>query len=147
MRSSSAFFGNKAAVALAGSAAARSDWRLDTTWQKVEDVRIKLPLLVLPLIFRSVALVAKAIPGGRHLAIVIARGKFGQRSGAPGLIDRPVHTVRDIFIFGISHICFSLFLCVGVYLLAGPPVSERTGRPGSHDSLSSCWPYGSSSFS
>jgi hypothetical protein len=34
-----------------------------------------------------------------------------------GWIDRPVHTIRDIFIFGISHIRFSLFICIGINLI------------------------------
>ena len=127
------FFRNKAAVALAGI------WLLHViglAWthdlaEGWKDVRIKLPLLVLPLIFsgqsplsrKQFRLVADI------LLLSLLAGSLVSVAVLLGWIDRPVHTVRDIFIFGISHIRFSLFLCVGVYLLADRLLRKEPAGP------------------
>lgn len=139
------FFRNKAAMAIAGI------WLLHVIgllWtsdlaEGWKDVRIKLPLLVLPVILSGQPSLSR-----RQFRIVtdtfllaLLGGTLVSMAVLMGWIDRPVQTVRDVFIFGISHIRFSLFLCVGVYLISDRLLKKEINTIGRRLGLVllACW--------
>jgi hypothetical protein len=83
------------------------------------DARMKLPILVLPLVFGAAGPVS-AIQVRRILwvfTLSILVGTLASTAVLFGVIDRPVDDIRDIFIFHISHIRFALFTCLSFYFL------------------------------
>jgi len=80
-----------------------------------KDIRIKLPLLILPLLLSSAPKITKSqfdgillsLIGGVTISSLISLFIF------LGVIDRPVNDIRDISIF-ISHIRLSLLSCLSI---------------------------------
>ncbi len=125
------FYQKKAAVLLAGV------WLMHLiglAWtedigQGINDVRIKLPLLLLPVI----------IAGSRPLTAIRFRwlllafvgavfcGTMVSMAVLVGIIHRNVYDIRDVFIFNISHIRFALFTCLSVFILAWISFIELKG--------------------
>ena len=115
------FINNKAALLVAGI------WLMHVTgliWttnlsQGWNDIRIKLPLLILtvimagtePLSRKQFFIVLNALIG----AVVI--GTIVSMAVLTGVIEREVIDIRDIFIFKISHIRFGLFTCIAIFSL------------------------------
>lgn len=85
----------------------------------IKDLRIKLPLLILPIILAGSAPLRKkqfdwvlgifiaAVLGGSLVSIAVYNG----------IIVRELHSIRDIFIFNVSHIRFALFVCLSIFIL------------------------------
>ena len=83
------------------------------------DLKVKLPLLLMPFLIGTAKPLSKkqfeilllvfngAVLAGSLVAIVVLTG----------IIARPLNDIRDIFIFHISHIRFSLFTCLGIFSL------------------------------
>lgn len=92
-------------------------WTTDLR-EGIKDIRIKIPLLALPLIL------AGSGPLQQHqfrylLYIFVAAvltGTLVHSAVLIGWIPYDVRDVRDIFIFKISHIRFSLFVCLGIVI-------------------------------
>lgn len=115
------FFQNKTALLFAGI------WILHLIgllWTKdmnegIKDLRIKLPILIMPLIIAgSMPLSSKQF---RWLLLTFVAsvfcGSMISMSVLLGLIQRNIYDIRDIFIFNISHIRFALFTCLSIYIL------------------------------
>jgi len=115
------FFHNKAAMLVAGIWLMHLIGQLWTTnlAQGWNDIRIKLPLLVLtiiiagsePLSRKQFFIVLSAFTG----AVLI--GTLVSMAVLTGIIEREVIDIRDIFIFKISHIRFGLFTCIAIFTL------------------------------
>ena len=81
------------------------------------DIKIKLPLLALPLIISTSQPVSKKI-GNLILHVFIIATLLGTAvSGLilAGFIHREITDIRDISVF-ISHIRFGLFICIAIYV-------------------------------
>lgn len=115
------FFANKFAVAFAGI------WLLHLVgliWtsdlnEGFRDLRIKLPLLILPLMLAGSPPLPRKI---RHLVLLVFTGAvvigtFVSMAVLTGFIHRPVRDIRDVFIFNVSHIRFALFVCLSVFII------------------------------
>lgn len=115
------FLGNRAALLLCGI------WLLHLIgllWTSdladgVKDLRIKLPLLILPFVLGgSEPLSEKQF---RTVMAVFIGAVFAGSMASMGVLLGIVHPraqlydIRDIFIFGISHIRFALFTCIAIY--------------------------------
>lgn len=116
------FFSNKYALLFAGiwlMHVIGLAWTSDFA-EGWKDVRIKLPLLIMPVVlagakpltekqFHSVLL---AFTGAVFAGTIVSMAVLGGI-----IIHRPVLDIRDIFIFNISHIRFALFTCLAVFIL------------------------------
>ena len=115
------FFRNKTALIIAGIWLMHVVGLLYTSdfTEAMKDLRIKLPLLIFPVVIAgSEPLTNKQF--NRIMAFFIGAvfaGTLISMAVLTGIIDRPVSDIRDIFIFHISHIRFSLFICVAVFSL------------------------------
>lgn len=96
-----------------------------------KDIRIKLPLLVLPLIISTSKPLSQKITDNIQKAFVAAviGGSLVSIFILLGLIHRPVIDTRSISIY-ISHIRFSLLICVAIcvslnYILRPPNLVAR----------------------
>ena len=94
----------------------------------IKDIRIKLPLLTLPIILAG----SGKIKGvqfrfilGLFLVAVLA-GTLISCAVLIGIIPIKIDDIRDIFIFHISHIRFALFLCFAI-VTATWLMSEASG--------------------
>jgi hypothetical protein len=115
------FFRNKAALLVAGIWLMHVIGQLWTTnlGQGWNDIRIKLPLLVLtviiagsePLSRKQFFLVLGAFIGAVFIGTLVSVAVL------TGIIHREVIDIRDIFIFKISHIRFGLFTCIAIFSL------------------------------
>ena len=93
----------------------------------IKDIKIKLPLLLLPII----------ISGNQPLSAVQFRylilafigsvfaGTMISMSVLAGIIHRNIYDIRDVFIFNISHIRFALFTCLSCFILIWIAIRER----------------------
>ncbi len=112
------FTSNKAAVLVAGI------WILHLVgliWtinleDGIKDLRIKLPLLLLPIIIAGTERLTEKqfrwIMGAFVFAVFA--GTISAMSVLTGLVHRQIYDIRDVFIFHISHIRFALFTCVAI---------------------------------
>jgi hypothetical protein len=115
------FFHNKAALLVAGIWLMHLLGQLWTTnlTQGWNDIRIKLPLLVLtiimagsdPLSRKQFFMVLSVFTGA------VFAGTLVSMAVLMGIIDREIIDIRDIFIFKISHIRFGLFTCIAIFSL------------------------------
>jgi hypothetical protein len=80
-----------------------------------KDIRIKLPLLILPLLLSTAPPVNRKQFEGILLALIggVTVSSLISLSIFLGIIDRPVNDIRDISIF-ISHIRLSLLSCLSI---------------------------------
>ncbi len=115
------FFHNKTAIIIAGIWFMHVIGLLYTSdlAEGFKDIRIKLPLLIFPVIVAGneplsrkqfnwlMAFFIGAVFGGTIVSMAVLTG----------IIHHPVHDIRDIFIFHISHIRFALFTCIAVFSL------------------------------
>lgn len=85
----------------------------------MKDLRIKLPLLILPMVLagskplssRQFFWVLAVFVGSVFAGSMVSMAVYG------GLIQRELHSIREIFIFNVSHIRFALFICLSVFIL------------------------------
>lgn len=84
-----------------------------------EDVRKKLPLLILPFILSSSELLSPKQFKNLMMLFVLSVliGTFFSMAVLWGFIHRPVIDIRDISLF-VSHIRFSLMICVAILTVA-----------------------------
>jgi hypothetical protein len=82
----------------------------------LKDLRIKLPLLILPFIISTSAPIDfKKFKILLNLFILsVFAGTLVSVSILIGIIDRPIYDIREISIF-ISHIRFSLMICLAIF--------------------------------
>jgi hypothetical protein len=125
------FLSSKAALLLAGIWVLHLIgllWTQDLA-EGFKDIRIKLPLLLLPIIVGGSRPLTRI--QFRWLLIVFIASVFCasliSMAVLGGIIERNIYDVRDIFIFNISHIRFALFVCLSVYLLIWLAFMERKG--------------------
>src|SRR5829696_1909339 len=91
----------------------------DFSWA-AHDLKVKLPLLLMPFIISTAKPLSKkqfeilllAFNGAVFIGSLVAIAVL------TGIIARPVNDIRDIFIFNISHIRFSLFICLSIFSLS-----------------------------
>ena len=82
----------------------------------IKDIRIKLPLLTLPVILAG----SGKIEGVQYRFIIrlfliaVLSGTLISCAVLTGIIPIKIDDIRDIFIFHISHIRFALFLCFAI---------------------------------
>jgi hypothetical protein len=93
----------------------------------LKDLRIKLPLLLIPLfVAGSKPLTAKQF---RWLLLIFVSAVFCasliSMAVLVGIIERDIRDIRDIFIFNISHIRFALFVCLSIFILFRLAFQER----------------------
>ncbi len=85
----------------------------------IKDIRIKLPLLLLPIIIAGTERLSdkqfKWIMGAFIFSVFA--GTISAISVLTGLVHKDIYDIRDIFIFHISHIRFALFTCVAICTL------------------------------
>jgi hypothetical protein len=123
------FFRNKPAMLLAGIWILHLIGLLWTTDMNegIKDLRIKLPLLILPLIIGGSLPLTKI--QFRWILIVfvsaIVCSSFISIAVLAGIIKRNIYDIRDIFIFNISHIRFALFVCLSIFMLIWLAFIER----------------------
>lgn len=91
-----------------------SDWA-----NGIKDLRIKLPLLLLPIIIAGTEKLTEKqfrwIMG--TFVFAVFAGTISAISVLTGIIHREIYDIRDIFIYKISHIRFALFTCVAICTL------------------------------
>src|SRR6185436_12595998 len=113
------FFRNKTAMIIAGIWLMHVIGLLYTSdlVEGFKDVRIKLPLLIFPVIIAGSEPLSR-----RHFnriifvfIISVFAGTMVSMAVLTGMIDHPVHDIRDIFIFHISHIRFALLCCMAIF--------------------------------
>jgi hypothetical protein len=94
-------------------------WTEDFSWGS-HDIILKLPLLILPfLISTAPALTSKKFETLMTVFVLaVFTGSLTAVAVLAGIISRPVNDIRDIFIFGISHIRFALLVCVSIFSTA-----------------------------
>jgi len=115
------FLNNKAALLIAGIWLMHVIGQLWTTnlTQGWNDIRIKLPLLVLTVIMAG----SDRLSLKQFLLVLITFvsavlvGTFIAMAVLTGIIHHEVIDIRDIFIFKISHIRFGLFTCISIFIL------------------------------
>ncbi len=93
-------------------------WTTDLQ-EGTKDLRIKLPLLLLPLVLGGSAPLSRKQfhwVMGVFVASVFT-GSMLSMAVYAGIIQRSIHDIREIFIFNISHIRFALFVCLSVFIL------------------------------
>lgn len=115
------FFSNKAALLFSGIWLMHLIGMLWTSdfAEGIKDLRIKLPLLILPLIIAgSKPLSSKQF---RWLLIIFTATMFVatmiSMAVLAGIIHRDINDIRDVFIFNISHIRFALYTCLDIFIL------------------------------
>lgn len=85
----------------------------------IKDLRIKLPLLLLPIIISGTEKLTEKqfryIMGAFVFAVFA--GTMSAIAVLTGVIHREIYDIRDIFIYKISHIRFALFTCVAICTL------------------------------
>lgn len=85
----------------------------------MKDLRIKLPLLLLPIIISGTEKLTEKqfryIMGAFVFAVFA--GTVSAIAVLTGVIHREIYDIRDIFIYKISHIRFALFTCVAICTL------------------------------
>lgn len=103
-------------------------WTADLQ-EGIKDVRIKLPLFVLPLVLAgSGALLASQFRWLLSVFVAaVLTGTLVHSAVLAGWVPYDVKDVRDIFIFKISHIRFSLFVCFSIVALYW--LSSNSGKP------------------
>ncbi|HLG34660.1 MAG TPA: O-antigen ligase family protein [Bacteroidia bacterium] len=91
-------------------------WTDDFSWGK-HDIVMKLPLLILPFLISSSPLLSKKRFEILMSVFVLSvfMGSLTAVAVLTGIISRPINDIRDIFIFGISHIRFALLTCVSIF--------------------------------
>ncbi|MCX6290514.1 MAG: O-antigen ligase family protein [Bacteroidetes bacterium] len=93
-------------------------WTTDLT-EGLKDIRIKLPLLILPVIIGGSEPVSKKnfqLVIGFFIAAVVT-GTLISTAVLTGVIHREITDIREIFIFHVSHIRFALFICISFFSL------------------------------
>lgn len=93
-------------------------WTTDLA-QGWNDIRIKLPILVLTLIIAGNEPLTKK---QFHLVLscfiaAVFIGTMASMAVLTGIIHRELKDIRDVFIFKISHIRFGLFTCIAIYTI------------------------------
>ncbi|MCC7233288.1 MAG: O-antigen ligase family protein [Bacteroidia bacterium] len=83
----------------------------------IKDIRIKLPMLILPLILAG----SKPLEE-KWFRIILKMFIFSVFAGTivsisvlAGITGKEIHDMREVFIFNISHIRFALLTCVAIY--------------------------------
>src|SRR5205085_4705129 len=97
----------------------------------MKDIRIKLPLLALPVIIAGNEPLSKKqfhLVMGFFIASVFA-GSMVSMAVLTGIIQREITDIREIFIFHVSHIRFALFICVAVFSMIYFLVSDQYRLP------------------
>jgi len=85
----------------------------------LQDLRIKFPLLVMPILIASSEPLQRKQFENILLLFVLAvfAGTVVSMAVLVGIIYRPITDIRDIFMFGISHIRFALFTCLSIFFI------------------------------
>lgn len=99
----------------------------------LKDLRIKLPLLLLPLFFFSMEFYPSPKQFRFILYLFIAAVVAGTLAGVSvfaGIVNVEVDDIRDISLF-ISHIRFSLLICIAILMCAWFAGKEKLFPPGS----------------
>ena len=115
------FLKNKAALLIAGiwlMHVAGLLWTSDIS-QGWNDIRIKLPLLILTVVIAGTPPLSKKqfyLVLACFIAAVFA-GTMVSMAVLTGVIHREIIDIRDVFIFKISHIRFGLFTCIAIFSL------------------------------
>ena len=114
------FFSNRMALLLAGvwfMHAIGMAWTTDLQ-EGLHDLRVKLPLLLLPLILAgSGPLLPEQFRFLLRLFVAsVTTATLILTAVLIGWIPVEIHDVRDIFIFKISHIRFALFTCLAIVI-------------------------------
>ncbi|HNP47419.1 MAG TPA: O-antigen ligase family protein [Bacteroidia bacterium] len=95
-------------------------WTTDIQ-EGLKDIRIKLPLLILPLVMSgSAPLSTKQFRFILYLFVFsVFSGSLVSIAVLNGLIPTkaPIYDIREIFILGVSHIRFALFTCLAVIVV------------------------------
>ena len=123
------FFSNRFALLIAGIWLLHLIgmlWTTDTG-EGFKDLRIKLPLLILPMIiagndplsFQKIRWVLFTFVFAIFCGTVVSMAVLA------GIIQRNIYDIRDVFIFNISHIRFALFTCLGIFILMYYAFIER----------------------
>ncbi len=98
----------------------------------LKDIRIKIPLLLLPLIISGSAPLSEKKIRALFLLFVLAvfAGTLCSMAVLTGLLNRQIHDIRDISLF-ISHIRFGLMIAMAVFicswLLLQDEIKKNTG--------------------
>lgn len=95
-------------------------WTTDLQ-EGLKDIRIKLPLLLLPLVLSGSEPLSKT-QFTWILRVFVGSVLVGSMVSIAVYFDfihRDLQSIRDIFIFNVSHIRFALFLCLSVFILFG----------------------------
>ncbi len=115
------YFKNKPALIITGILALHVIGMLWTNdyaegWK---DIRIKLPLLILPVIMGGSEPLSR-----KHFHLVLGffiasvfTGTLISLAVLTGIIYREITDIRQIFIFHVSHIRFALFMCIAIFSL------------------------------
>ena len=98
----------------------------------LKDLRIKLPLLLIPLFV--VGSKPLTVIQFRWLLLIFVSAVFCasliSMAVLAGIVERDVRDIRDIFIFNISHIRFALFVCLSIFIIFWLAFKEqRNVRP------------------
>lgn len=93
-------------------------WTVDLQ-EGLKDIRIKLPLLILPLVLAGSAPLSEIQYKWifRTFITSVFVGSMVSMAVYAGIIEREIHSIREIFIFNISHIRFALFVCLTIFIL------------------------------
>jgi hypothetical protein len=93
-------------------------WTQDVQ-EGLKDLRIKLPILLLPVIIAgSRPLSQKQFRAVMYVFIAaVLAGTLISMAVLAGFIPGEINDIRDVFIFKISHIRFSLFVCLSIFTL------------------------------
>lgn len=91
-------------------------WTDDFSWG-MHDIIVKLPLLILPFLISSAPPLSKKRFEILMMVFVLAvfSGSLVAIAVLTGIIPHPINDIRDIFIFGISHIRFALLVCISIF--------------------------------
>lgn len=85
----------------------------------IKDLRIKLPVLLLPLIIGG----SRPLTNKQFRLVLITFvaavfcGTMVSMAVLADIIHRNIYDIRDVFIFNISHIRFALFICLSIFIL------------------------------
>lgn len=90
-------------------------WTTDMA-EGLKDLRIKLPVLILPIILSGSRPLSKKEFKAVLLFFIsgVLAGTLISIAVLTGIIPREIRDIRDIFIFNISHIRFALFTCLSI---------------------------------
>lgn len=123
------FLSNKTALIITGIWVLHllSFWNSENLHQALNDLRIKLPILVLTLIMAASKPLSKDqfnwVKGVFVFSVLC--GTVVSMAVFTGIIPKKIYDIREIFILGVSNIRFALFTCIAVCFLLHSLWTER----------------------